>query len=129
VIGTGMMGTRLLGRLSAHRYLACVLGHRLRRDGGRALGALTWLLAIVTIVEGIDRAVVVVPFLPISPVGCDFCGADLGGVVLADPGRRSDEEDETIANVDDLFAGPVSTARRAVTSDPGRARIAHVRLG
>jgi hypothetical protein len=27
--------------------------------------------------------------------------------VLADPSQRSDEEDETDANVDDLFAGPV----------------------
>jgi hypothetical protein len=111
VIGTGMMGTRLLGAgyLLIGIWLA-VLGHRLRRDGGRALGALTWLLAIVTIIEGIDRAVVVVPFLPIQPGWVRLVLALIWVVwVLADPSRRSDEEDETAMNVDDLFAGEVES--------------------
>ena len=109
VIGTGIMGTRLLGvgYLLVGVWLA-VLGHRLRRDGGRALGVLTWLLAIVTIIEGVDRAVVVVPFLPIQPGWLRLPLALIWAVwVLADPSRRSDEEDDTVTDVDDLFAGPV----------------------
>jgi hypothetical protein len=68
VIGTADYNAVLEGLglgLAGLGWLA--LGLRLRRKGRRALGWLTLLIALFALLGAIDRAVIMIPFIPVSP--------------------------------------------------------------